>query len=94
MSRGFTHYEDFIFPEFTAPKTAVLVNRLLAVFGKVLPFVEARPSLARLQPYVQGLWQAFVFDRKGASTVNREFLSWLSRRTEPAQALFRLPELL
>ncbi len=88
LSRGFTHYEDFIFPEFTAPKTAILVNRLLAAFGKVLPFVEARPSLAWLQPYVQKLWQAFVFDRKGASTVNREFLNWLSRRIEPARPFF------
>ncbi len=88
LSRGFTHYEDFIFPKFTAPKTAVLVNRVLAVFGKILPFVEARPSLAGLQPYVQGLWQSFVFDRKGAATVNREFLGWLSRRTEPARPFF------
>ena len=88
LSRGFTHYEDFIFPEFTAPKTAVLVNRVLAAFGKILPFVEARPSLAGWQPYVQGLWQSFVFDRKGAATVNREFLGWLSRRTEPARPFF------
>ncbi len=88
LSRGFTHYEDFIFPGFTAPKTAVLVNRALEVFGKVLPFVEARPSLAGLQPYVQRLWQSFVFDRKGAATVNGEFLGWLSRRTEPARPFF------
>jgi arylsulfatase A-like enzyme len=88
LSRGFTHYEDFIFPEFTAPKTAVLVNRFLAMFGKILPFVEARPSLAGLQPYVQGLWQSFVFDRKGAATVNREFLGWLARRPEPARPFF------
>jgi arylsulfatase A-like enzyme len=88
LSRGFTHYEDFIFPEFTAPKTAVLVNRVLAVFGKILPFVEDRPSLAGLQPYVQGLWRSLVFDRKGAATVNRELLAWLSRRTEPARPFF------
>jgi arylsulfatase A-like enzyme len=88
LSRGFTHYEDFIFPEFTAPKTAVLVNRVLAGFGKVLPFVEERPALAWLQPYVQGLWQALVYDRKGAATVNRELLDWLARRTEPARPFF------
>jgi arylsulfatase A-like enzyme len=88
LSRGFTHYEDFIFPEFTAPKTAVLVNRGLAVFGKTLPFVEDRPSLAWLQPYVQGIWRSFVFDRKGAATVNREFLDWLSRRTKSARPFF------
>ena len=88
LSRGFTRYEDFIFPEFTAPKTAVLVNRVLALYGKVLPFVEARPSLAGLQPYVQGIWQSLVYDRKGAATVNREFLGWLSRRAEPSRPFF------
>jgi arylsulfatase A-like enzyme len=88
LGRGFTHYEDFIFPEFTAPKTAVLINRVLAAFGKILPFVEARPSLAGLQPHLQRLWQSFVFDRKGAATVNREFLGWLSRRAEPARPFF------
>jgi arylsulfatase A-like enzyme len=88
LSRGFTHYEDFIFPEFTAPKTAVLVNRVLAVFGKTLPFVEERPALAWLQPYVQGFWRSFVFDRKGAATVNRELLDWLSRRTRSSRPFF------
>ena len=34
LSRGFTRYEDFIFPRFTAPKTAVLVNRVLACVGR------------------------------------------------------------
>ena len=29
LARGFTHYQDFIFPELTAFKTAVLVNRAL-----------------------------------------------------------------
>ncbi len=88
LSRGFTHYEDFIFPEFTAPKTAVLVNRVLAVFGKILPFVEDRPSLAWLQPYVQGILAVVRLRSQGAATVNRELLDWLSRRTEPARPFF------
>ena len=41
IDRGFTHYEDFIFPEYTALKSAVLVHRVLAVFGRLLPIVEA-----------------------------------------------------
>ena len=53
-----------------------------------MPFVEARPSLAGLQPYVQAIWQSLVFDRKGAATVNREFLGWLSRRAEPTRPFF------
>jgi arylsulfatase A-like enzyme len=88
LSRGFTHYEDFIFPKFTALKTAVLMNRVLAAFGKILPFVEARPTLAGLRPHVQQIWRSFVYDRKGAATVNREFLGWLSRRPEPSRPFF------
>jgi arylsulfatase A-like enzyme len=88
LARGFTHYDDFIFPRYTALKTAVLVKRVLAVFGRLLPIVEGRPSLAWMRPYVQQLWQSFVFDRKGAADVNREFLGWLSRRTEPERPFF------
>ena len=88
LGRGFTHYEDFIFPEYTALKTAVLVHRALAVFGKILPIVEERRSLAWARPYVQNLWRSFVFDRKGAADVNSELLRWLSRRTEPERPFF------
>lgn len=88
LGRGFTHYEDFIFPEYTALKTAVLVHRALAVFGKILPIVEERRSLAWARPLVQKLWRSFVFDRKGAADVNNELLRWLSRRTEPERPFF------
>jgi arylsulfatase A-like enzyme len=88
LGRGFTRYQDFIFPELTALKSAVLVHRALGVFGKILPIVEARQSLAWLRPYVQLIWRSFVFDRKGAATVNRELLTWLARRTEPERPFF------
>ncbi len=88
LGRGFTHYDDFIFPEYTALKTAVLVHRALAVFGKILPIVEERRSLAWARPLVQKLWRSFVFDRKGAADVNNELLRWLSRRTEPERPFF------
>ena len=88
LGRGFTHYEDFIFPEYTALKTAVMVNRALAVFGRLLPIVEERTSLAWLRPAVQQIWRSFVYDRKSASAVNRELLVWLSRRRQPQRPFF------
>ena len=88
LGRGFTRYQDFVFPSFTALKSAILAQRTLAVFGRLLPIVEERPSLAWLRPHVQEVWQSFVFDRKGAATVNREVLEWLSRRTEPERPFF------
>ncbi len=88
LGRGFTQYEDFIFPEYSALKSAVLATRVLAAFGRLLPIVEERPSLAWLRPHVQQLWRRFVFDRKGAAAVNREVLEWLSGRTQPERPFF------
>ena len=36
ISRGFTYYQDFIFPELTALKTAVIVSRALDGFQTVV----------------------------------------------------------
>jgi hypothetical protein len=80
LNRGFTHYEDFAFPRLTAFKTAILVHQALGLFGKILPVVEARPSLEWLRRHVQEIWLSFVFDRKGADVINRGLLNWLSRR--------------
>ncbi len=88
LARGFTHYEDFIFPRLTALKTAVLAHRTLAAVGRLLPVVENRPALDWLLPYVQAAWQSFVFDRKGAATVSAEFSRWLARRAEPGRPFF------
>ena len=88
LGRGFTRYEDFIFPEYTALKSAVLAHRALALFGRILPIVEGRPSLAWMRPYVQKAWQSLVFDRKEAAAVNRELLEWLSRRNQPERPFF------
>ena len=46
LARGFTRYQDFIFPELTALKTAVLVNRALEGFAGDRLF---RGGLARVR---------------------------------------------
>ena len=54
LSRGFTHYQDFIFPELTALKTAVLVSRALDGFQTVVsPFAENWLVSAGLLPYFE-----------------------------------------
>ena len=88
LARGFTHYEDFIFPRLTALKTAVLAQRALAAFGRLLPIVEKRPALAWVLPHLQEAWQSFVFDRKRAATVSAEFSRWMARRTQPERPFF------
>ena len=88
LSRGFTHYQDFIFPELTAMKTAVLVSRALEGFQAIVSFTEDRLESVGLLPAVQRLWRALDTDRKGAAAVNRELLDWLSRRSKSERPFF------
>ena len=53
LARGFTHYQDFIFPELTALKTAVLVSRALEGFQTIVYFTEDWLESAGLLPYVR-----------------------------------------
>ena len=89
LARGFTRYQDFIFPELTALKTAVLVNRALeGVPGDRAYFAEDWLALAGLLPYVKRLWRSLDDDRKGAADVNRELLDWLVQRHQPERPFF------
>ena len=88
LARGFTHYQDFIFPELTALKTAVLVSRALEGFQAIVYFTEDWLESAGLLPYVERLWRALDTDRKGAAAVNRELLDWLSQRPQPERPFF------
>jgi arylsulfatase A-like enzyme len=88
LSRGFTLYEDFIFPKLTALKPAVLVNRALeglrAIFGSTEDWLDS----AGLLPYAERLVQLLDVDRKGAAAVNRELLDWLRRRPQRERPFF------
>lgn len=88
LGRGFTVYEDYIFPNYTALKIAVLGNRLLRGLSSIVTFLETRPALASWQPRVQRFWRSLVDDRKHAAAVNRELLGWLRRRPQPDRPFF------
>jgi len=89
LSRGFTRYQDFIFPELTALKTAVMVRRALDGFQTIVSaFAEDWLTSAGLLAYFERIWQSLDTDRKGAAVVNREVLDWLSRRTQPERPFF------
>ena len=88
LARGFADYRDFIFPELTALKTAVLVARGLEGFQTLVYFTEDWLESAGLMPAIQRLWRAIDTNRKGAAAVNRELLDWLSRRAQPERPFF------
>jgi arylsulfatase A-like enzyme len=88
LSRGFTQYQDFIFPELTALKTAVLVSRALMRMHAIVFFSEDWLESAGLLPHVERLMWSLDGDRKGAAAVNCELLDWLSRRARPERPFF------
>ncbi len=90
LDRGFTVYRDHIFPQLTAFKTAVLVNRpvdgLQSIERCLEDWLDIDPLL--LRPAVERLCRLFKSNRKGGAVVNREFLDWLSRRRRPERPFF------
>ena len=88
LARGFTRYHDFIFPELTALKTAVLVSRALEVTEVMVYFTEDWLQSTGLFSYVERVWRSFDNDRKRAVTVNRELIRWLSERNGSDRPFF------
>jgi len=88
LARGFTHYQDYIFPELTAFKLAVLVSRALNGFQMIVSSTEDWLDSAGLMPFVRRLWRSLDTDRKGAAVVNRELLDWLAQRSQSKRPFF------
>jgi arylsulfatase A-like enzyme len=88
LARGFTAYEDHTFPRLTAFKTTVLVNRVLEGIEEIERWLEDWLDFDWLSPATDRLWWMFQNNRKDAAEVNREFLDWLSRRSQPERPFF------
>ena len=88
LARGFTRYQDFIFPELTALKTAILVNRAAEGLRAIVYYSEDWLTSAGLLPYFERLVRSLDDDRKGAAEVNRELLGWLSERAHSKRPYF------
>jgi arylsulfatase A-like enzyme len=88
LARGVTHYRDFIFPELTCFKMAVLVNRVLAGIQSIEDFLEDQLEFAWFRPYLKYTWWLLDTDRKGAAVINRELVDWLSERGQPERPFF------
>jgi arylsulfatase A-like enzyme len=88
LARGFTYYQDFIFPELTAFKMSVLVSRAQEGFQAIAYLTEDWLEWSGLLPYAQRVWRALDTDRKGAAVINRELLDWLSNRGQSERPFF------
>jgi arylsulfatase A-like enzyme len=88
LARGFTRYHDFTFPQLTALKTSVLVNRALEGIRATVYYSEDWLRASRLLPGVERFVRSLDDDRKAAAGVNREFLDWLANRSQPERPFF------
>jgi arylsulfatase A-like enzyme len=88
LARGFTRYQDFIFPELTCFKMSVLLNRALSGLQVAEDLLERELEFAQFRPYLKYLWRLLDTDRKGAAVINRQFVDWLSERRQTERPFF------
>ncbi len=88
LGRGFATFQDQFLPRLTALRTASLIDRALDGLRAVDRFLRDQLDLDFLKAVVDQLWWQIKADRKGAAVVNREFLDWLSRRSQPERPFF------
>ena len=85
LGRGFTRYQDRIFPQLSPFKPAALVDRPIEGLRAIHQFLRGRASVSFLsdliRPFDAGI-------RKPAALVSRELLGWLSARRQPERPFF------
>ena len=88
LARGFTHYEDYIFPKLTALMTCGMVSRALENYELVIHFTRDNLQNIGLLDAVEFIHELLASNRKDAAEVNRELLDWLSTRDQPDRPFF------
>jgi arylsulfatase A-like enzyme len=88
LSRGFTHYEDYMFPNLTALKTCHMVSRALENYEVAIYFTKDILQYIGCFDAVQFIHESLESNRKDAAEVNRELLDWLSTREQPDRPFF------
>ncbi len=85
LERGFTRYQDYIFPGLSAFRLAALVDRPLEGVRAIHRFLREHAASG----FFPGVIQWFdAGNRKPASVINREFLDWLAGRRQPERPFF------
>jgi membrane-anchored protein YejM (alkaline phosphatase superfamily) len=92
LSRGFTHYEDYVLEQLMPLRTAWLIDHLLNIVTNLGMFVGRTFDMGPFQPAMQQSRIASPFSvvnpRKSAREVDRGFLDWLAQHREPVRPFF------
>jgi arylsulfatase A-like enzyme len=85
LSRGFTYYEDYVLEKLSPFRTSVLVEEALTD----LVFLGSRDYTSVWHRAADWLGPMFRYAvRRDAAAINRGFLSWLDRRSDPGRPFF------
>src|SRR5262249_26050381 len=76
------------FPRISELTTAVLIRRIVDGVLIVQNLAENWLLLDDFRVAEQSFWRPFLFDRKRAESVHREFLDWLARDRDPDRPFF------
>jgi arylsulfatase A-like enzyme len=85
LDRGFTHYEDYVLEKLSPFRTSVIVEEALTG----LVSVGSRQDTGVLRAAQEWLRPLFRYAiRSDARSINRRFLTWLDRRSDPRRPFF------
>ena len=88
LSRGFAHYEDYIFPRLTALKTCVIGRRAIEFYQDAVSLNEDILKSVGCFDALEFIRESLANNRKDAAEVNGELLDWLSGRDQPDRPFF------
>jgi arylsulfatase A-like enzyme len=90
LDRGFTHYEDYVLEPLSPFRLLHLGGLILNAIPDLARIVRATIDLGPLlPPFGSPFWRILARDRKkDASSVNHEFLQWLSQSAERPRPFF------
>jgi arylsulfatase A-like enzyme len=88
LDRGFTHYEDYEFEKLGFLRTSAIVERARKTALYLLPWLfRGDTSLIHAAKELLSTWSG-QGSRRDAASINRGFLEWLDRRSQPERPFF------
>ncbi len=90
LDRGFTHYEDYVLEPLSPFRTLYLGNLALNNLAELGWVASRHLGLGLVLPGPESaLWRVLATERKkDASSINHEFLDWLTQRRQPSRPFF------
>ncbi len=90
LDRGFTHYEDYMLEPLSPLRTLYLGDAALKNVAELGWEASHHAGLDLVLPGPESaIWRVLATERrKAASSINREFLDWLSQRRQPSRPFF------